>query len=660
MTGVTAVSQEKKQRVDSSAHTGVRLTRRRLLALTGVTTIGLLVQACAPAAPAAPAAAPPAPPTPPGAPPTPPSPPAKPVAAGASPAAVASPNASPMAGAPIAAASPAAIAERPAAQAAPRVAGKTLRVLAWQAPNLLNPYLGGQADLLVARCCLEPLLTVDNSGQLEPVLAADVPTQANGGLPDAKTVIYRLRPGIIWADGVPFTAEDVAFTFAFLSDPLTAATTTAAYRGLDRVEAINALTVRLTFTEPTGGWYVPFVGGTGLVLPRHAFTNHAGAAARTAPFNTKPFGTGPFMVDTFAPGDRATLIPNPNYRDPSKPSIGRIELKGGGDAVTAARAVLQTNEFDYAWNLQVEGPVLQSIAAGSTGALLTSTGAGVELLLFNQSDPNIEVDGERSAPSTRHPFLTDPMVRRALTLAIDRPTMAQQLYGGVAGDATANVLTTPTDLAWPGARLDVDLDAANRLLDDAGYQRGADGIRVTPEGTRMKVLFATSVNSLRQKEQAIIKDGWQKIGIETDLKAIDANAYFATATNPDAVIRFQADVVMLTVPFTSPFPAALMKRFYGKDPAKDWAQQANSWAAANIAKWTDAEYDRVYDQALTETDPGLSRDLWQRLDELAVSSHVVVPLVDRRFVSARAAGVQGPAPRSFDVETWNIADWTLD
>jgi peptide/nickel transport system substrate-binding protein len=655
MTGVAVVSQRNEQGNGSNGRTRTLLTRRRLLALTGVSTIGLLVQACAPAAP-------PPVPAPPTAPAPPPAPPAQAAGAAVAPAsspvgAVASPATAASGASPVAAAT-AAVAERPAVAAAPRVAGKTLRILSWQAPNLLNPFLGGQADLLVARCCLEPLLTVDNSGQIEPVLAAEVPSQANGGLPDAKTVIYRLKPGITWADGQPFTAEDVAFTFAFITDPATAATTTAAYRGLERVEAVDPLTVRLTFKEPTGGWYVPFVGGTGTVLPRHAFANHVGAAARTAPFNTKPFGTGPFMVDDFAPGDRATLVPNPRYRDAGTPAIGRIELKGGGDAVTAARAVLQTQEFDYAWNLQVEGPVLQSIVQGSTGTVLTSTGAGVELLLLNQADPNVEVAGERSAPSTRHPFLTDPVVRRAMTLAIDRPTMAQQLYG-VTGDATANVLTTPTDLTWPGASLTVNLNAANQLLDQAGYQRGTDGIRVTPGGVRMKVLFATSVNSLRQKEQAIIKDGWQKLGIDTELKAVDAGAYFATATNPDAVIRFQADVVMLTVPFTSPFPAALMKRFYGKNPAVDWAQQANSWASANIVKWSDEAYNEAYDQVLTETDPTNARDLWRRLDELAVSSHVVVPLVDRRFVSARVPGVQGPAPRSFDVETWNIAEWTL-
>jgi len=143
------------------------------------------------------------------------------------------------------------------------------------------------------------------------------------------------------------------------------------------------------------------------------------------------------------------------------------------------------------------------------------------------------------------------------------------------------------------------------------------------------------------------------------LLALVSAAFFGAPSNADAVLRFEADVEMLAVPFTSPFPAALMKRFYGKDPAKDWAQKSNNWAPANIVKWADPEYDRTYDQALTETDPTRARALWRRLDEMAVSSHVVIPLVDRKFVGAKAPGLIGPAPRAFDLETWNIADWTL-
>ena len=89
-----------------------------------------------------------------------------------------------------------------------RGASGTLKMLLWQAPTSLNPYLSqGVKDLVASRCCLEPLLTVDNTGQLTPVLAAEVPSQANGGLPDDRTVVYRLRPGVTWADGTPFTAR---------------------------------------------------------------------------------------------------------------------------------------------------------------------------------------------------------------------------------------------------------------------------------------------------------------------------------------------------------------------------------------------------------------------------------------------------------------------
>jgi peptide/nickel transport system substrate-binding protein len=234
------------------------------------------------------------------------------------------------------------------------------------------------------------------------------------------------------------------------------------------------------------------------------------------------------------------------------------------------------------------------------------------------------------------------------------------LYSGIAGEATANVLTTPTDFAWPGASTAPDLDQAIRMLDQAGYRRGADGIRSTPGGVRMKVTLSTTVNSLRQKQQAIVKDSWQKLGIETELKAIGSAAYFASGpNNPDALTRFVTGVQMFAIPFTSPFPAALMKRFFGEDRARDWAQKSNDWSRANIVKWDDPEYDRVYNQVLTETDPARARDLWRRLDELAVTSHVVIPLVDRRFTSAKATALRGPAPRAFDVEAWNIAEWTL-
>ena len=246
--------------------------------------------------------------------------------------------------------------------------------------------------------------------------------------------------------------------------------------------------MKITFKEPTGGWYVPFVGGNGQILPKHIMKDFVGAKSREAPLNTKLIGTGPYMVEEFKPGDLVIYKPNPNFRDAAKGLFERIELKGGGDATSAARSVFQTGEFDYSWNLQVEAPVLQDIMNGGKGELVTAPGSGVEQIYFPFMDNTKEANGERGAPGTKHPFLSDIKVREAMALAIDKETMVKQLYGPT-GEVTHNVLTTPGNLASKNTKSEFNIEKANKILDDAGYKKGGDGIRMTPDGTRMKVVY---------------------------------------------------------------------------------------------------------------------------------------------------------------------------
>ena len=566
---------------------------------------------------------------------------------------------------PTADAKPAAGATTAPAQSAPAAkttggAGGTLKMLLWQAPTILNPHLSqGTKDYIAARVCCEPLMTVDNEGTFTPVLAAEIPSQQNGGLSaDGKQVTYKLKPDIKWADGQPFTANDVAFTFQFISDPASSAVTAGSYASLDKVEAVDPLTVRLTFKEPTGGWYQPFVGSNGQILPAHAMKDFLGARSREAPLNTKVFGTGPYMVEEFRPGDLVIYKPNPNFRGAAGGLFERIELKGGGDATSAARSVFQTGEYDYAWNLQVEAPVLNDIMQGGRGELVTADGSGVEQVYMNFSDPNKEVEGERNHPSTKHPFLADKRVREAMALAIDRETMVKQLYGPT-GDTTTNVLTTPSNLRSKNTKAEFSIDRANKMLDDAGYKKGGDGIRTTPEGTRMKVVLQTSQNSLRQKEQAIIKDGWQKIGIETELKAVDAGVFFSSdPSNPDIFARFSTDTQMFTSTFDSPFPVAYMNRFYtGPDQARAWATKANNYSGRNFLHWKNEDFDKLWPQVLLETNAEKAQQGWQQLNDYIVNDYASIPLVDRKFTSARSKSLTGPAPRAFDNETWNIHEW---
>jgi peptide/nickel transport system substrate-binding protein len=363
-------------------------------------------------------------------------------------------------------------------------------------------------------------------------------------------------------------------------------------------------------------------------------------------------------VDDFVPGDLVTFAANPRYREPGQPGVTRVVLKGGGDPVTAARTVLQTGEYDFAPFLQVEAEILDDLAQSArTGELVIAPGAGVEMILLNQADPWQELDGERSHPSTRHPFLADPVVREALSLAVDRTTIAARLFGR-SGTATANVLTTPSPLASPGAQVKYDVDRANQLLDAAGYVRGDDGARLTPTGRRMQLLFSSTVSAQRQKVQAVVKDGWERIGVETEIRAVVPSSFLGSPDNPDAAVRFPADALMLTIIYSSPFPAAYMRRYYAGDPSRDWAQRSNQWTGTNIQKWSDPAYDRLYDEVMIERDPERSQTLWHQLNDVLVASHSVIPVVDRSFVSARARGLSGPAPRPFDLETWNIGTWS--
>jgi peptide/nickel transport system substrate-binding protein len=319
--------------------------------------------------------------------------------------------------------------------------------------------------------------------------------------------------------------------------------------------------------------------------------------------------------------------------------------------------VLETGEYDYAWNLQVEWPVLERMAQAGKGVLLTVGGGGVEQIYCNMSDPNKEVDGQRSSVKTRHPFLTDPKVRQALSMAIDRETIAKQLYGAT-GDATSNLLTTPSRLSSKNTKLVFDIARANQLLDEAGWQRGPDGVR-SKGGIKLQIAYATSVNTLRQKEQEIIKAGWAQIGVGVTLKTVDAAVYFGSMPgNNDTLAHFYTDVEMHTLTFASPFPAAYMGRFYSGDPAKDIPQKENNWSGLNICRWVNKDYNALYEQALMELDPKKNDALWIKMNDLVVAAGVSLPLIDRKNVSARARTLDvGPNMTPFDSETWNIADW---
>ena len=388
-----------------------------------------------------------------------------------------------------------------------------------------------------------------------PVLAAEIPSAQNGGVSrDGTAVTWTIKKGVSWHDGTPLTAADVVFTWEYAADPATAATTLGIYRDLERVEKVGEHSVKVVFKQPNPFWAEPFCGSGGTVIPRHVFGAYRGARSREAPANIKPVGTGPYRLVDFKPGDTVRAELHPGYHVANRPFFDSVEMKGGGDAVSAARAVLQTGEYDFAWNVQVEDDILKRLEQGGKGRVLISPSSSPEHLRLNFSDPWREVDGERSSAKTSHPLLSDPAVRAALGLLVDRAGIQEQIYGR-GGQATANFLNTPARFRSANTRWEHSVDRANQALEAAGWKRGADGVRAR-EGKRLKLLFQTSINATRQKTQAIVKQAAARAGIEMELKSVVASVFFSSdPANPDtslALLRRSADVRDLHGPSGSP------------------------------------------------------------------------------------------------------------
>jgi peptide/nickel transport system substrate-binding protein len=224
-----------------------------------------------------------------------------------------------------------------------RGGGGALKLLWWQGATLLNPHFAvGTKDQEGSRIFYEPLAGYSDEGNFIPILAAEIPSVQNGGLAqDGKSVIWKLKKGVQWHDGKPFTADDCVFNWEYAADPATAATTIADYKDI-KVEKIDSHTIKVLFDKPTPFWALAFCGTRGQIIPKHLFEAYRGAKSRDAPTNLKPVGTGPYRFTDFKPGDMVRGQLNPSYHEPNRPYFDTIEMKGGGDAISAARAVIQT------------------------------------------------------------------------------------------------------------------------------------------------------------------------------------------------------------------------------------------------------------------------------------------------------------------------------
>lgn len=242
-------------------------------------------------------------------------------------------------------------------------------------------------------------------------------------------------------------------------------------------------------------------------------------------------------------------------------------------------------------------------------------------------------------------------MREAINLLIDRDSVQKFIYGR-GGTATANFVNAPAQYRSPNMKYEFNIDKANKILDDAGYKRGSDGIR-EKDGKKLKYVFQTSINAPRQKTQAIIKQACQRAGIDIEIKSVTATVFFSSDfANPDTYTKLYVDMEMYTTTMTQPDP----ERFLNQFVSWEVATKENKWQGRNVSRYVSAESDEAYRAAQKELDPVKRAALFIKMNDIYCGANIILPVLARTRVAV-AGNTLTPNYSGWDSDTWQIGTW---
>ena len=479
----------------------------------------------------------------------------------------------------------------------------------------LNPHLNSQLTLqLMSTLTMAWLVRYDHANLPVPELATAVPSKANGGISaDGKTITYRLRRGATWSDGAPFTSADVVFSVGVVLNPANNETTHQGFDRIARVDAPDPYTVVFRLKQPYSGFYVNFFspgGGSPCILPKHLLAGRT--TINDAPYNALPVGIGPFKYVSWKRADRVEMVADPNYFG-RKPKLQRVIFTIIPDRNTALTQ-LETHEIDL-WAL-VPAAFFDRVHALPGVATLRQPSYG-----YNHID--VEMD---------HGALRDPVVRRALRLAIDRREIVDTIRHGI-GVLQETPFPPGHPLHVDLPRVPFDVDAANRMLDAAGWRRGPDGIRAK-RGDRLDFTFAIGTG-LPDTDQILelIRPTWQAIGARFDVKRYPSPLFFAPAQTGGIIYGGKFDLTMYA---WYPPPNGDLANLFESDRVPPKGQ--------NVPRFRDAAADRAMYAFDATYDLAQQRATSRALQERLVDAVPTIVLDVREDVYAYNADLRGFHP----------------
>jgi peptide/nickel transport system substrate-binding protein len=505
------------------------------------------------------------------------------------------------------------LAAAPADAQAPRKGGRATVVSA-QEPKTLLPHL----DLLtlsreVQRLTFDGLLTLDDRGEYVARLAAEVPTVDNGGVaPDGRTYTFKLRPGVKWSDGTPFTAADVEFTWRLVTDAKLPVPSRIGWGDVERVETPDATTVRFRLAKPSLAFLGTMASDRGYIVPKHLLD---GKDVVGSELNRKPVGTGPFLVKEWVAGSHVQLVRNPDYREPGKPLLDEILVRII-PATAGQRAALQRGETDLQLHLPTADVAF--VKGLADVKLIAAPSYAWWHFWLNSEDPVLRERG----------------VRQALAHGLDRATIAGTVMAGLVGPLHAAL--PPAHWAHnPGVRAYAyDPARAAALLDEAGWKPGAGGIRQKDGKPLALEILNIAGEAERLQVVQIVQAGWRQLGIDAKIRTIDGPAF------PPAMNKGEFQVAY---------------GWFGEEQEPVF----NLWLGTNWQRYRNEAALDLLRQAVTTPARAKRLELIRAFQAQAAEDVPTLPLAPRVLLNAASVKLRGYAPSPAG-SLWNAADWSRE
>jgi len=529
--------------------------------------------------------------------------------------------------------------------------GGTVVLILPEEPTTLNMYMSAAAVVrqVADATSATGLVTVDENGEFQPVLATELPTLENGGLSeDLLTVTWNLRPGLLWSDGEPLTSDDVKFTWEAVSHPDSGAVIAEGFNQIESVETPDELTAVVTYSEPFAGYLNQFTYG---VLPRHA--TGAPEDMMNWDWNREPVGAGPFVLSEWKAGESITLERNPYYFEEGKPRLDELVFVIVPEPAAQTAMMMRGEAQVHLWPGEEEEEEYNELL-GDMGAQITVPGTWNMAIEFNMSQPFDDDPG----PTPPHPILGDIRVRQAIASAIDYETLLAQVMPNTAPS------TNPFAYGWYecdiARQYPYDPDTANQLLEEAGWVMGNDGIRVADgaeyaeDGTRltMELQGYTNFEPLQRTEEFIVEN-LREVGVEARIQNYDFSIIFGSYSDGSPRKTGDFDMLIYDRAFGLEPQAEIFARYHSSD-----IPTADNPDGRGYMRWVNEEADELIETAGRNFDLQVRKDAYCQLGELIVNEDVVQIFLylfqDGFGFSSR---LDGYTVSTWGSMTWDVQNW---